>query len=91
MSHLPGANSILRPAPFRELPLSSLPSPSLSPRATTGLGIGPALRLTEASGGCRLAQETFAGTDGTGRQAPIPVTPHPVKRLGLDVLRQTPP
>src|SRR5215831_955821 len=33
---------------------------------------GPALRLREASGRCRLGQATFAGTDGKGREAPFP-------------------
>jgi len=37
----------------------------------TEMGHGPALRLTEASGRCRLGQATFAGTDGKGREAPI--------------------
>jgi hypothetical protein len=49
-----------------ERPESTLLSRSFSPRATAGLGHGPALLLTEASGRCRLGQETFARTSANG-------------------------
>jgi len=37
-----------------------------------GMGHGPALLSTEASGRCRFTQATFARARGNGRDAPIP-------------------
>jgi len=49
------------------------------------MGHGPAVRLTEASGRCRLGQATFAGMDGKGREAPRAATPkaRPVVRSSV--------
>jgi len=56
----------------------------------TALGHGPAFRLTEASGRCRLGQATFAGTDGKGREAPTPaVRGTEIERQGSTLCRRS--
>jgi len=40
--------------------------------AMAGVGHGPTLLSTEASGRCRFSQATFVGAHGNGRDAPIP-------------------